>query len=99
MADNIRAALKKKGWSALELDRKAGLKRGRTNNIFRRRLPESDAITAIARALGVTVEQLSSRRVDQPVVKEEAQEYTLMKTRLLSRLKDLIAEIETNWPD
>lgn len=58
LAHNIETLLTRNGISGLELDRRAGLSQGRVAAIRRGMVPGVDAVQAIARCMGVTVDWL-----------------------------------------
>ncbi len=58
LAGQIEKILDYHRWSALELERRAGISRGRVDSIRRGRTPGVDAIEAIARAAGVNLKWL-----------------------------------------
>ena len=67
LAARIREARKRLGISALEVDRRACLTHGHTNQIERGvyRSPRAETAMAIARVLGVTLDALISNDTDE----------------------------------
>jgi len=106
---NINHILGLKAWNVRELERRAGLRHGRVNNILRGRCPEVDALVAIAKASGksldwfITPHEQSESAAgiighEQQSMYSTSNRASMTKGEALNRLKQVIDFIEENWP-